>query len=215
MARGGRLNLASRNPLAGQILCTVCPVIPDPFWTGGVTTTLMVMTAADPRAGLEVLVRNHQRGVWRYLRYLGAQASEADDLTQETFLEVWRKPFDQYDARATAAYLRQVAKNRFLMLIRARGRRPEVNIEAADQVFAEVAREDGGDGHIAALAECLKRAQGKAKQVVDLFYLDGHSRAETARLMQMNEEGVKTLLRRVKETLRQCVEGKLGSEPDA
>lgn len=173
------------------------------------------MTAADPGAGLEALVRDHQRGVWRFLRYLGAQATEADDLTQETFLEVWRKPFDQYDARATAAYLRQVAKNRFLMLIRSKGRKAEVNIETADEVFAEVAHEDGGDRHIEALGECLKRVQGKARQVVDLFYLDGHSRAETARLMQMNEEGVKTLLRRVKDSLRQCVEIKLGSERDA
>lgn len=169
----------------------------------------MVMTAADPWAGLDALVRNHQRGVWRYLRWLGAGAAEADDLTQETFLEVWRRPFEQYDPRATAAYLRQVAKNRFLMMVRARGRKAEVNIEAADAVFAEFAREDGGDAQIEALGECLKRVQGKARQAVDLFYVDGHSRAETARLMQMNEEGVKTLLRRVKDSLRECVEGKL------
>jgi len=176
----------------------------------------MLMAAADPKAVLEALVRRHQRGVWRYLRYLGARNSEADDLTQETFVEVWRKPFEQYDERATAAYLRQVAKNRFLMLIRARGRRPEVqNIEAADQMFADFAGDDGGDDRVSALRGCLDRVQGKARQAVDLFYLQGHSRAETARLMQMNEEGVKTMLRRVKDTLRECVEAKLGSERDA
>ncbi len=32
------------------------------------------------------LVRTHQVGVWRYVRFLGAEAAEADDLTQETFL---------------------------------------------------------------------------------------------------------------------------------
>ncbi|MBE7491348.1 MAG: RNA polymerase sigma factor [Planctomycetes bacterium] len=167
------------------------------------------MAAADPTARLEALVRNHQRGVWRYLRWLGAGAAEADDLTQETFLEVWRRPFEQYDDRATAAYLRQVARNRFLMWIRARGRKAEVNLDAADEVFGEFARDDGGDARIGALADCLRRVQGKTRQAVDLFYADGHSRAETARLMGMNEEGVKTLLRRVKDSLRECVEQKL------
>ena len=33
---------------------------------------------------LASLVREHQADVWRYLRYLGAAADDADDLTQET-----------------------------------------------------------------------------------------------------------------------------------
>lgn len=165
--------------------------------------------AIDRRLELEKLVRAHQRGVWRYLRYLGAANAEADDLTQETFLAVWKQPFDDYDERATAAYLRQVAKNRFLMHLRAKGRRPEVNLEAAEHEFAGFARDDGGEGHIAALSDCMQGLQGKAKQVVDVYYVQGHSRAAAATLLQMTEEGVKTLLRRVKDSLRECVERKL------
>lgn len=168
------------------------------------------MAAVDRKQELERLVRNHQRGVWRYLRYLGADSAVADDLTQETFVTVWRNPFDDYDDRATAGYLRRVAKNKFLMHLRASGRRPEVaNIEQAGELFSEAARDDGGDGQIAALADCMQSLQGKARQVVDAYYRKGHSRAATATLMQMTEEGVKTLLRRVKDSLRECVERKL------
>ena len=39
------------------------------------------------------LVREHQAGVWRYLRVLGCPATEAEDLTQETFLAVLTRPF--------------------------------------------------------------------------------------------------------------------------
>ena len=40
------------------------------------------------------LVQQHQAEVWRYLRFLGATAELADDLTQETFLQLLRAPFE-------------------------------------------------------------------------------------------------------------------------
>jgi RNA polymerase sigma-70 factor (ECF subfamily) len=168
-----------------------------------------MLMAADPKLELEQLVETHQHGVWRYLRFLGASEAEADDLTQETFLEVWRKPFEQLSRAATAAYLRNVAKNRFLMFIRARGRRPAViDLEQAEHDFAQFARVDGGDAQVEALNDCMGKLDGRARQAVDLFYRDGHSREEAARLMNIKEEGFKTLLRRIKEILRECMESR-------
>lgn len=166
-----------------------------------------MLMAAEPKLELEQLVEAHQRGVWRYLRFLGASEAEADDLTQETFLEVWRKPFEQHSLEATASYLRTVAKNRFLMFVRARGRRPAViDLEQAEHDFAQFARVDGGDAQVEALNDCMGKLDGRARQAVDLFYRDGHSREEAAQLMNIKEEGFKTLLRRIKEILRECME---------
>lgn len=168
-----------------------------------------MLMAADPKLELEQLVETHQHGVWRYIRFLGASEAEADDLTQETFLEVWRKPFEQLSRAATAAYLRNVAKNRFLMFIRARGRRPAViDLEQAEHDFAQFARVDGGDAQVEALNDCMGKLDGRAKQAVDLFYRDGHSREEAAKLMGMKDEGMKTLLRRIREILRECMESR-------
>ncbi len=64
-------------------------------------------TGFDP----ERIIRDHQSGVWRYLRSLGCDLPLAEDLTQETFLAVLQKPFDDYHPAATAAYLRRVARN--------------------------------------------------------------------------------------------------------
>lgn len=58
-------------------------------------------TGFDP----ERLIEAHQAGIWRYLRALGCDASQAEDLTQETFLAVLQKPFQDYNPAATAAYL--------------------------------------------------------------------------------------------------------------
>ncbi len=171
-----------------------------------------MLMAAYPKLELEELVDTHQHGVWRYLRFLGASEAESDDLTQETFLEIWRKPFEQISTQATAAYLRSVAKNRFLMFIRARGRRPAVlDLDAAEQEFAAFAAEDGGDAQVDALTDCMGKLDGRARQAVDLFYRDGHAREEAAKLMGMKDEGMKTLLRRIKEILRECMEGQTGA----
>ena len=53
----------------------------------------------------EELIRKYQHGIWRYLRVLGCEASLAEDITQETFLRVIRKGFEQYNEAATAGYL--------------------------------------------------------------------------------------------------------------
>jgi DNA-directed RNA polymerase specialized sigma24 family protein len=60
---------------------------------------------------VQQLVRMHQASVWRYLRYLGASAELADDLTQETFLQLLRAPFVEQSPASTAAWLRTVARN--------------------------------------------------------------------------------------------------------
>lgn len=79
--------------------------------------------ASSKRPGdLAELVRSHQSGVWRYLRFLGADESLADDLTQETFVSVWKKPFVEHSPAATGSYLRTIARNLFLMSLRRRKR---------------------------------------------------------------------------------------------
>ena len=155
------------------------------------------------------LVRTHQAGIWRYLRFLGADESQADDLTQETFLSVYRRPFIEQSPTATAAYLRTVARRQFLMSIRKSKRRPALeNLELADDVWARLAGDDGS-GYLDALRECLESLEGRARQAIELHYRENHSRAEIGRTLAIGEEGVKSLLRRTRELLRRCVEKRI------
>src|SRR5262245_45680761 len=95
-------------------------------------------------ANLARLVLRHQAGVWRYVRFLGADAAEADDLTQDTFLALARSQFVERDERQTAGYLRVVARNQLLALRRKQNREVStVELEAADAVWAAAAGPDG------------------------------------------------------------------------
>jgi RNA polymerase sigma-70 factor (ECF subfamily) len=160
------------------------------------------------------LVQKHQAGVWRYVRFLGADASEADDLTQETFLALARAEFVERDERQTAGYLRVVARNQLLALRRKQNREVStVELEAADSVWAAAAGPDGSlGGYLEALRDCVQQLEGRARQAIELHYHDQAGREAIATRLEMQPDGVKTLLRRTRQVLRECVERKLKTE---
>lgn len=158
---------------------------------------------------LATLVDAHQSDVWRYLRYLGAESADADDLTQETFLALSRSNFQQRSRQQTATYLRQVARNQLLMLRRFQGREIDtVQLEAAEQVWAETVPEAGMSSLLATLADCLKTLDGRAREAIHLCYREDLSRSAMAAALSMKPEGIKTLLRRTRDALRDCISRK-------
>lgn len=161
---------------------------------------------------LAELIRRHQATVWRYLRFLGCEPSLADDLTQETFLAAWRSRLEDTSPAGTGAYLRKVAKNQFLMAMRRQRREVSLeDMERANAVWQAWCPDDRPDAYFDALAECSQSINGRARQAIDLRYRDNASRAEMARRLELSEDGVKSLLRRTRELLRQCVQGSLSS----
>jgi RNA polymerase sigma-70 factor (ECF subfamily) len=169
----------------------------------------MTMTAAGPTLSLAELMREHQAGVWRYLRALGADPANADDLTQDTFLAVHEKPFEQRTRIETAAYLRIVARNLFLKSRRNAGKEiSAVEIERVDERWNELVHDDGAELQ-RALQQCLGELDDKPKQALDMQYKYGMQRVEIAKAMSMTDDGVKTLLARTKARLRKCMELRL------
>jgi len=159
------------------------------------------------------LVREHQADVWRYLRFLGCDESQADDLTQETFLAVLRKPFEDRGRIQAAAYLRTVARRQLLMAVRKMRSGPSVeDLETAEDVWADQVGDADGNAYLDALSDCLKELEGRPKVVTDMFYRESCSRAEIATALGMTEDGVKTLLRRTRDVLRRCVERRLNHD---
>lgn len=163
------------------------------------------------------LVQEHQAGVWRYLRVLGCDANEAEDLTQETFLAVLTKPFHDHNQAATAAYLRTVARNLLVTNRRKAARGPAamgsaggelqaIELAEADAAWRRWAARDEGEDLLAALRHCLEGLTPRARQALDLRYGAQASRAAIAAALEISEDGAKNLLQRAKQQLRQCVE---------
>lgn len=156
------------------------------------------------------LVRTHQAEVWRYLRYLGADATEADDLTQETFLVIARSALVEESPQQTAGYLRTTARRQLLMLRRKQKRRCETeNLEAAESVWAASFTSNPWDDHVEAARGCVEKLEGRVRRAIDLSYRESQSREAIAEALGLTADGVKTLLRRTREKLRACIEAAL------
>lgn len=191
------------------------------------------------RGSFEALVRAHQAEVYRYVRYLGADRTTAEDLVQETFLAVLRQGFgrpsppelqrrraavlggadsrgETGDVRNQSAWLRGVARNIFLMHCRREKKDPvRVNsdsLEKAEAVWdSQFLREGDGFEYVEALRECLGVLSEKQRGLVQLQYFQRKSRSEMASLYRMTADGVKSLMRAVRARLADCVDRRLGA----
>lgn len=171
------------------------------------------------RTELETLVHTHQAEIYRYVRYLGADRETAEDLVQETFLAACRTthPVLNADLPQRAAYLRGIARNQFLYWCRQRRRGPYAaapeELERADLIWKdEFLRNGDGFDYVEALRECLKVLPQNSRGVLDLRYAQNKSREEMAGLLKMTEDGIKSLLRRVRSALGDCIRKRLGLE---
>ncbi len=160
------------------------------------------------------IVLRHQKGVWRYLRMLGCDASTADDLTQETFLKVLgRDTFVYHNEAATSAYLRRTAHNLMVSMVRKTSRvQLSESAEMLDDTWCRWAGADlSGDLAVDALRECLQHLTQRARQALRLRYAEEASRVAIGESLGISEHGARNLMQRAKKQLRSCVESRLNT----
>jgi RNA polymerase sigma-70 factor (ECF subfamily) len=156
------------------------------------------------------LINQYQAGVWRYLRAIGCSPSQADDLTQETFLAVLQRPFQDVNPSATAGYLRKVALNALISQKRRAGKVTAVeDVEQLDRTWTAWAGDDNGEAVLEALKDCMQHLGERARLALEMRFRERNSRAEIAEALEISEHGAKNLMQRAKQQLRTCIETKL------
>jgi RNA polymerase sigma-70 factor (ECF subfamily) len=136
--------------------------------------------------------------VKRYMQRLGADPDLAEDLAQETLVQVWRKA-GQYDPAkaAPSAWLFTVARNLRIDRIR---RQRLFEVELTEEADVEDEQADGhqrslerlDSGRMMTLVAALPAEQ---VQVVRLAYFEGLSHAEVGRALDVPLGTVKSRLR--------------------
>jgi len=171
------------------------------------------------RDTLETLVRAHQAQIYRYLRYLGADSVSAEDLVQDVFLAAFKSeafPGSEEEPKA-AAWLRGIARNLFLQHCRRAGAaRVKTNtelVERAEDVWkGHFLREGDGFDYAEALRKCLEELPKTQRAALEMRYERQKSRLQMARRLKMTQNGVKSLLRRIRTALAGCVRRRLALE---
>ena len=125
---------------------------------------------------------------------------------------VHKHVYVESDARAEA-WLRNALRNLWAMHLRTEGRRVRhIRAAAAARALDDRPTDQDTAGWLAALRECLRGVDGRARQLLEGHYRDGQSREALARALNMRASGIKAFLRRVRASLRDCVLRRLRRE---
>lgn len=145
---------------------------------------------------------------------MGCEQALADDLTQETFIAVLRRPFVEISDAATNSYLRRVAYH-LLVTYRRKHRRMMTTeaLDALDQQWMKWNGEEGkGEEVFEALEDCFERLTERAQMSLRMRFGEDASRQKIASKLGITEHGAKNLMQRAKAQLKLCLDGKLQRE---
>jgi RNA polymerase sigma-70 factor (ECF subfamily) len=156
--------------------------------------------AAGDQAALEAAYRDHAHAVMGSALKVGRDRNLAEDVVQEVFLRLWRRPdrFDP-DRGSLRTFLTVDAQGRALDLVRSdsarRDREDREGVVASsdqptsteDQVVQSVLS--------STIRDLLGHLRPEERDPIALAYLGGHSYREVARLLDRPEGTVKSRIR--------------------
>jgi RNA polymerase sigma-70 factor (ECF subfamily) len=180
----------------------------------------MLQVRDDVPGAFEVLVQRYQNRLVGILFHLVGSREEAEDLSQDTFLRIY-KARKGYRPRAKfSTWLFTIANNLALNHLRGKGRKPSVPMsgaaadsQAVSPIAAQLAsRESTASSKMrkVELSEIVREALGilneDQKMAVLLNKFEDMSYAEIAEVMGRSEAAVKSLLARARTHLREQLE---------
>jgi len=158
---------------------------------------------SDARA-FEALYRLHVDKVYGLCLRMTGNVSEAEDCTQEAFIQVWNKMAKFRGDSAFATWIHRIAVNAVLGRIR-KSKREQDRIQAvADVQPTRVAT--GDTGELRDLAEAIDRLPEKARHVFVLNAVYGYTHDEAAGMLGIAAGTSKAQLHRARRLLAQQLE---------
>lgn len=155
---------------------------------------LIARIAAKEHAAMHALFARHNVRVFRFLMGRMRNEAQAEELTNEVFLEVWRHA-GRYEGRsAVSTWVLAIAHNMAMSQMRKR-KEDELEDEVAEQVA-----DDSDDPELSAqkrskaeiMREVINRLSDEHREVIDLVYYHEKSVREVAEIVGIPEATVKT-----------------------
>jgi RNA polymerase sigma-70 factor, ECF subfamily len=159
------------------------------------------------------LVMRHQWTIRAFLLARLSRKEEAEDLAQETFVTAWRKLAGFDHSRPFVPWLRGIALNLLRNHLRKFKEAPIGGDEALQALLDQQLDrwdEAAGEGpRMSALAECLTRVDGPARELLTARYVEGHSLQELCARTGRKHSAITMQLHRLRQLLADCVDRKM------
>jgi RNA polymerase sigma-70 factor (ECF subfamily) len=165
---------------------------------------------SDP-ATVSRLVLKHRHEVLAYLYSALPDYHTVEDLFQEVCLIAVQKAGDFLEGSNFSAWARMIARNKLREQLRKRTGvlLDDAFFDGLDRAFDEARAALDPDPRKEALRLCLAELQEGARQILSLRYDEGLDPASIAGRTGRSRAGVNSLLQRIRELLRVCVERRL------
>lgn len=172
---------------------------------------LVLYANGDPDAARLLTARLAPRALGYATRLLSDRA-EAEDVTQEAMLRLWKiAPEWRRGEAQVSTWLYRVVTNLCTDLRRARGRRGAVALDDAPEVAATGRSAEAGlieADRMAALDAALGQLPDRQRQAVILRHIEGLSNPEIGAVMELGVEAVESLTARGKRALAATLSGR-------
>lgn len=157
------------------------------------------------------LVEFYQQTVYGYLRARLFDATDADDLCQETFIRCYQGREKLGRATQVGPWLIGIARNLLREHIKRIHRRREVAWTELCLELDELVhdRHERANDSLHHLPLCFESLGPSARQAIDLRYRSQLKMADIAELLRRSEGAVRLLVHRARLALKQCLESKL------
>jgi RNA polymerase sigma-70 factor, ECF subfamily len=165
---------------------------------------------AQVDAEFSELYRAHLRDVYSYAYYRVGNHHDAEDLTEQTFLQAYRhfeRAVNESDGRPLRPWLIRIAHNLAANLYRDRSRKPQSPIEDSETLRTTHTTEDLVEGRdeLARILDGVKDLPDDRREALIMRFALGMDNREIARAMGRTDGATKVLLHRAIKQLEEIV----------
>lgn len=194
-------------PRAGtgpQLLRRLTQALGRLFFSADETTPPLQSSRARVNQQAEALLDRHGESILRLAYSYLHNQSDAEDILQDTLIQYLRTSPTLESPAHEKAWLLRVAGNLSKNLLRAQGYRQADQLEEA---LVAQERED-----LSYVWDAVKALPVPYREAIHLFYYEGYSTAQIARILDQKESTVRSRLKRGREKLKPLLEevGALG-----
>jgi RNA polymerase sigma-70 factor (ECF subfamily) len=179
--------------------------------------TIRAAIAGDRQAHAAIY-KAYQRPLYSLIRRLISRAAVADELFQDTFVEILRNIHSYSGEGSFAGWVRSVAVNKCLMYLRSPWHRALLHLDGGDAESSlhslfEIQASDPAYETQQALQQALADLPALSRAVVWLHDVEGYTHGEIGRMLNRTPSFSKSQLARAHARLREMLDPKAESVP--
>ena len=203
---------AELNRAMVQAVLPISPVMTLPIERMTDTDYLLARAAATGTTdAIGDLYRRHSRRVYSLCLRITRDASDAEDLTQEVFIQLLRKIGSFRGESHFTTWLYRLTVNQALMFLRRTNRRREQIVDSRDLIQIVCRKTSNGISHRVAdkiaLDAAVNRLPPGCRAIFLLFSVEGYNHEEIASLCGCSVGNSKSQLHKARKKLRRLLPG--------